>query len=126
MDKSRGVILVAGLALIAGFFLPWVDLGGVFQLSGLNLVMHGDGVFTRAAIALCPLVGGALVIAALGSVKTARALAFFTGGGVLLYFFGHLAWGFLKTTGVGLWLVLGASAIALAVGLAARRDVRDV
>jgi len=33
-----------------------------------------------------------------------------------------MAYGFIKLTGVGLWMVLAAAAIALAMGLVARAD----
>jgi hypothetical protein len=127
MDKSRGVVVLAGLALIAGFFLPWIDIGGFFQVSGLQMVLHGEGSSTAARVALAalPLVGLALIVAAAGNARAARALGFFVGGGILLYFFGSIAWGFLKTTGVGLWLVLGGSALALVAGLSAARRRDD-
>jgi hypothetical protein len=120
-NKAKSVVLFCGLALVAGFFLPWVSVGGFIKVSGWDMVAHGDG-FSQLAIALIPLTGLVLVVAALGNARAARASAFFVGGGILTYFVGSTAWAFLKTTGLGLWLVLAAAIVALGVGLASRRS----
>ena len=119
-NNARKVVLFCGLALVAGFFLPWISVGGVFKVSGWDMVLHGDGL--QLAIALIPLTGLGLIGAALGDGRGARAAAFFVGGGILVYFVGSTAWAFLRTTGVGLWMVLGAAVVALTAGLAARRN----
>jgi len=118
-NNARKVILLCGVALVAGFFLPWISAGGFFKVSGWDMVAHGDTF--SLLLALIPLTGLGLIGASLGDGRAARGAAFFVGGGILVYFVGSTAWAFLKTTGVGLWMVLGASFVALTAGLASRR-----
>ncbi len=115
--KGQSALVFAGLALAVGFFLPWIDFGGVFRVSGFDVVWHGGAAFyTRALLALLPLAGVALAIAGLTGSRSAPLLGFTIGGGVLGYVLVKTVWSFLITTGWGMWLVLGGAAVALAAG----------
>ena len=122
MSKQRLILAATGVALVVGFFLPWLDISGVRgTVSGWEMVnTSGLDWFTRIALFLCPLAGFMLTLAALGKSKSASSIALAAGGGVLGYTFYKLAWGFVKVTGVGLWLVLAAAVVALVLGLASR------
>lgn len=120
MKNQRVWMGIAGVGLVVGFFLPWLDLG-VAGASGWDIVRSDLFSLTSVILLLCPLLGVALAIAAFGKQKEAAAVSIAAGGGVLGYTFYKLAWGFVKISGVGLWMVLGAAAAALVLGLSARR-----
>jgi hypothetical protein len=118
---SKGVLVFAGAALVAGFFLPWVDAGGSFSFSGFDLVLEShQGLFARIVVLMVPLLGASLVVAGLRGGKSAVTTALVTGGAILGYPTYKFIVGFIQTTGVGLWMVLGAAILALVVGLSAR------
>lgn len=124
MTNERTYLGVAGLVLVVGFFLPWIDVGGVLGLSGWDLVRdpHMLDPATRVILALCPVLGGALALAAFSRSPRAGTLARIAGAGVLGYTSFKVAYVFVKITGWGLWLVLAAACFALIGGLAARRE----
>ena len=112
--KGQSALVFAGIALAVGFFLPWIDFGGLIRVSGFDVVWHGGApFFTRALLALLPLAGGVLALAGLTGSRSAPLVGFTVGGGVLGYVLVKTVWGFLQTTGWGLWLVLGGAAVAL-------------
>ena len=114
---------VLGAAIVLGFFLPWIDVGGHVKVSGWDFVREGGFAWhTRLLLALCPIAGGSLAIAGFTRARSAASAAIATGAGILGYVVYKMAYGFIKLTGVGLWMVLAAAAIALVMGLAVRSD----
>jgi hypothetical protein len=120
-NKGNAVFIGAGAALIAGFFLPWVDMG-IVTASGWDAVTSGGTDFlTKIILAMVPLLGVGLLVAGLGGDRRAAATAGLVAGTSILGYTAYkVAWTFFKTTGIGLWLVLGAALIALVAGLALR------
>jgi hypothetical protein len=120
--RGQTGLALAGLALVVGFFLPWIDVGGVFTVSGFAMVWRGEGGgIGRFLLAMVPLVGVALACAGVLGSRKAAGIALAAGGGIFGYFLWTLARGFIATTGIGLWLVLGASVAALVFGLTAKK-----
>jgi hypothetical protein len=114
---------VLGAAIVFGFFLPWIDVGGHVKVSGWDFVREGSLAWhTRLLLAMCPIAGGALAVAGFTRARGAASAGIATGAAILGYVFYKLAWGFMKVTGIGLWMVLAAAALAIVVGLAARSD----
>ena len=121
MQKRDVWLGVVGAAIVFGFFLPWIDVGGPAKISGWDFVREGGLAWhTRLILAMCPIAGLSLAIAGFTRAKGAVNLALGTGAGILGYVVYKVGYGFIKVTGVGLWMVLAAAAIALVVGLSAR------
>lgn len=117
-DTALGIL---GGAIVVGFFMPWIDVGGHVQASGWELLRaDGLGWAHRIALALCPVAGVALALAGLARLGSAAAIATATGAAILGYTVYDLARSFIHVTGTGLWIVLASAAIALVVGLSAR------
>jgi hypothetical protein len=110
-------LVFAGVALMVGFFLPWIDLGGFVRVSGFDAVWHGGAAwYTRGLLALLPFAGAALALAGLTGSRSAPLLGLGVGGGVLGYVLVKTVWSFVETTGWGMWLVLGGATVALVAG----------
>jgi hypothetical protein len=123
MQKRDMWLGVLGAAIVFGFFLPWIDVGGHVKVSGWDFVREGSLAWhTRLLLALCPLAGGSLAVAGFTRARGAVSAAIATGGGILGYVVYKMAYGFIKLTGVGLWMVLAAAALALLVGLTAKSE----
>jgi hypothetical protein len=126
MKKDASFVLgIAGAAIVLGFFLPFLDVGALATASGWDIVMSAKFAWTtRLAVALLPVGGAVLALAGFAGAPESRKISFAIGAGILGFTTFKLAWGFLKVTGVGLWLVLAAAVVAFAVGLArAQRNV---
>ena len=112
-----------GAAIVLGFFLPWIDVGGAVKVSGWDFVREGSLAWhTRLLLAMCPIAGLSLAISGFTRARGAANLAIATGIGIIGYVVYKMAYGFIKLTGVGLWMVLAAAAVALIVGLASRAE----
>jgi len=123
MQKRDMWLGVLGAALVFGFFLPWIDVGGHVKVSGWDFVREGGFAWhTRLLLALCPIAGGALAVAGFTRARGAASAGIATGAGILGYVVYKMAYGFIKLTGVGLWMVLVGAALALVVGLMAKSE----
>jgi hypothetical protein len=123
MQKRDMWLGVLGAAIVFGFFLPWIDVGGHVKVSGWDFVREGGLAWhTRLLLALCPIAGGSLAVAGFTRARGAASAAIATGAGILGYVVYKMAYGFIKLTGVGLWMVLAAAALALLVGLTAKSE----
>jgi hypothetical protein len=112
---------VAGCALVFGFFMPWIDIAGVGGVTGWELVRDEHiSTSTRLILALCPVLGVALAVAAFSRSRLASTISALTGAAVLGYTLFKIGYVFVKITGWGLWLVLVAGVFALIIGLASR------
>ena len=126
MNKSHSAVALVGVALIAGFFLPWISLGLLGGISGWDMVVHGDGEYlSRLALLGVPVLGGALLAAGLGKSRAAASLGVLGGVGILGYVAVKIAWGLLMGTGLGLWLVLGGAVAAIVIGARAQQSKSD-
>lgn len=120
----RILLGTAGLLLVVGFFLPWLQLGDLTNISGMQLVV-ADSVLVRQAINDTQR-WILLVIPVLGLALTAVGFLGFRWSGIVGAIVGLLVIGygvvtvvtiFFQTTAVGLWLILAGSFLALGVGL---------
>jgi hypothetical protein len=119
--NTKLLLAIAGAALVAGFFMPWIEIGRLGSASGWQIVKSGQvALVTRLILALCPIGGAALLAAALKNDRRAGTIALGMGLGVLGYVGYKVAQAFLAVTGIGLWIVLAAAVIALGIGLVAR------
>ena len=119
----RAVLMTAGLALLAGFFMPWVHISGVAAVSGLGLMgSQGEAVEMiagahRFLLFAVPVFGVLLIAAAVTAHRAGRWVALVAGvtviGGGLL----TLIMMFFRTTGAGMWVVIFGALAALCAGL---------
>ena len=120
---ARGSLILAGLALGLGFFLPWLRLAGLASISGFGLmVTDGQAVEMisgphRLLLFAVPLFGVARVIGGITGHRIAAWLALAAGVIVVGDGLVTLVMLFLNTTGIGMWLVIGGSLMALVTGL---------
>jgi hypothetical protein len=119
----RVAFTAAGLALLAGFFLPWVRVAGVAAISGLGLmgsegaaveVVAGSHRFLLFAV---PLFGVLLMAAGVTGHRAGRWVAVTAGVVVIGGGIATLVVMFFRTTGSGMWLVLFGALAALVTGL---------
>jgi hypothetical protein len=118
---QRGLLGFSGLLLLLGFFLPWVTIGDVANISGLELVIHDNlPSWQRVMLGFCPLVSLVLMAVAGFGVKGARWFGVGAGGCVLGYGLFTIAYIVFNMIDVGIWMVMGGGIIAMVTGLAFR------
>jgi len=113
---------LAGAMMVVGFFLPWVDAGGMFGVSGLDMVRAGWGwSFARIMLLLVPISGAVLVAAAATKSPHTKRISVGIGLGFLGYGVFKIVQAFFAFSGFGLWITIGAAVLAIAVPLLGRR-----
>jgi hypothetical protein len=124
---TRLLLGVSGVGLVVGFFLPWVELGGVMSLSGLGLMLSsGDAIEQmsgphQAMLFVVPLSGLVLLGAAIRGYRGIAWAGLVCGFAIFTVGLYTLIRIFLDTTGVGMWVVASAAIICTAVGIVAYR-----
>lgn len=121
MDSDETMMRAAGIGIVGGFFLPWLDLPVLGNVSGWDILhssLVSDG--TRTAIGLWLVLGVALVATASISRRATTMLSVASGAAILGFTFYWLAQFFADVIGIGLMLVLGGGAVALVCGLTER------
>lgn len=118
----RVAIGATGLAMLVGFFLPWVrrqleEGDETVLLSGLSLVQQESLAGTPPiAIIVVPLLGTALAAIAFTGFRFTAYVAI----GVSVLLFGYAAYVFFQLfvqhTGLGLWITTGAAFLSLLLG----------
>jgi hypothetical protein len=117
--RTARMTAMLGLAVVVAFFLPFLDLGGLISASGWDIVTNeATPLGTRLLLSALPLLGLAMVGAGLAKSRASGLLCLLFGGGVLLYLAYLLFKFFLATTGLGLWITIGAAIIAVGVAAA--------
>ncbi|MGZ5968835.1 MAG: hypothetical protein ACXWP4_14280 [Polyangiales bacterium] len=120
---ARSTIALIGLALVVGFFLPWIDMGWGLRVSGMDVVRHGSsGSLFYLMMLLVPIGGLAMVVTAIGGSKYVRLTSAATGLLLVGYGVVKTVHAFFATTGFGLWLVIAASCAALIEPFLARAE----
>lgn len=120
---ARAGLVVAGLCMVAGFFMPWLKLGGLASISGFGLMStEGEVVellsgFNRFLLFAVPTLGVLLIAGGVTGHRAAAWLALVTGAVVIGDGLVTLMVLFLSTTGSGMWLVILGAFVALAIGL---------
>lgn len=121
----RVLLGFAGLSLLVGFFLPWLqtrhdDGARMLEHHGLSLALGGDLVGTPAAVLfVVPGLGVLLSAAAFMGFRWSGQLAIgvaLTLVGYALYILLHM---FVQHTGLGLWVVAGGTFVILLLGVIA-------
>jgi hypothetical protein len=121
----RVVLGTAGLLLVVGFFLPWIELPSE-SYSGLSLVLDDNrdireavGETRRWILLALPVLGVALTAIGFMGFRWSAAVA--AGIGLLLIGYGIVTVVaiFFQTTALGLWLIVAAAFLALGGGLVA-------
>lgn len=118
----RVLIGATGLALLVGFFFPWVRReleaeGETVLLSGLSLLQQDSLAGTPAiAVILVPVLGTALAAIAFTGFRYTAYVSI----AVSVLLFGYAAYVlfqlFVQHTGLGLWITTGAAFLALLFG----------
>lgn len=116
--KSRTLITIAGLVLVLGFFLPWIDFGG-FGVSGWGIARNTS---MSSLIWLIPVGGLAMLATSLTGSRHARLTSVVVGLGLVGYAVIKTVHSFFATTGIGLWMIIAGALAALAIPLLSRSE----
>ena len=120
----RIVLGAAGLLLVVGFFLPWINLESS-TVSGLELVTSDDPIIVALVgqeaqkwiLLLIPLFGIALTAIGFLGVRYSGHISAILGILIVGYGIVTVIIFFFQKTGVGLWLILGGAFISITAGL---------
>ena len=116
----RGFALISGMALVVAFFLPWLqatDLN-LRTLTGLQIVLDGEMEnSTRAAVAAVPTLGVILLVAGYVGRRSALFVGLLAGVSLLVVGMWQTLSYLANSIGTGLWVVAGASLLALVGGI---------
>ena len=118
---------LAGLALVIGFFLPWRQATTLDPVSvtGFDVITKGlMAAGTRLAVGAVPLCGLALLAAAYVGRRASQLLSLVAGLALLLVGTWQVLSYLALSIGVGLWVVAGASLVAMLAGIPWRRMLR--
>jgi hypothetical protein len=114
----------AGLFLVVGFFLPWLQFGELTNISGMDLVISNDRVIRSATgetqrwiLLLIPVLG--LALTAIGYLGFRWSGIVGAGVGLLILGYGivFVVTIFFQTTAIGLWLIIAGCFLAVGIGL---------
>ena len=114
---------LSGALLVVGFFLPWLTAGSALELSGLGLVFAGGDVVSavsgtgRFLLVIVPLLGAGLIFGAISGHRVTSWVAALGAGALLIFGLAHVISLFISSTGMGMWMVVLASLLALVLGL---------
>ncbi len=115
---ARVIMTIAGISILVGFFMPWVDFGGIEDASGFTLLRKVDLPTSWLAVLLAVPAGGLFLAAAgLSGVRFSRYLALLVGALIMGYGAYRAFQVFFSVTGPGIWLIAVGALIALIVGL---------
>lgn len=116
----------AGLALLVGFFLPWVRVpadvqGGISTMrSGLDLMTSGELGGTPSLLLLAvPALGAALSATAFMGFRFSGQFAVGVAALLIAYALYVVIHFFLQRTAPGMWLVAGSTVVILLLGIIA-------
>lgn len=120
--KAELTVAGAGAVTIAAFFFPFLDLGGLIQASGWDvLTADGTALWTRLLLLGLPLGGLAMLVGGLSGKAGAKRAGVVFGLGVLGYLGFQVVRAFFATTGWGLWLTIGAAFVGLIAAAGIRK-----
>ena len=114
----RALMGFAGLALLVGFFFPWVRIGDPqTEQSGLGLLgATSMGGAPPVSVVLVPVLGALLSVTAFMGFRYAAYVAI----GVSIVLFGYAAYVFfllfIAHTAVGLWITTASAFVTLLLG----------
>ncbi len=119
--KTQMWMVIAGVAVVVGFFLPLFEYQGIKWLSGWELLREGDLPARYWLLTVSyPILGLALIVTALAGVSSARWISLGVGGVIILYPLYKLISTLIDVAGSGAFLMFGGGLIALICGLVGR------
>lgn len=124
---SRVLLGLVGAGLLSGFFMPWLELGQMVSMSGLNLATTGGQAIDsmsgphRLIVFVVPIAGAGLLYAAVRGYRHIEWLGLVCGCVIFGAGVFTLVRAFLGTTGAGMWLVAGSAMLAILIGTLAQR-----
>jgi hypothetical protein len=129
----RVLIGFGGLALLVGFFLPWLQVAGEGEAlgtlqaqSGLTLAMRADLVGTPAPLLfLVPALGIVITAVSFMGFKWSGQVAVGVALGLIGYSLYVLLQMFVQHTALGLWIVSGSVFLILLLGVIAWMTGRE-
>lgn|GEM_PF-2062043 len=124
----RGVALISGVALVVAFFLPWIQATefNLRTMTGLEILLSSDMTSqTRAAVSAVPSLGIILLIAGYVGRKAALFVGLLAGITLVLVGAWQIGTYLAESIGAGLWVVAGASLLALIGGIPWQRIVKN-
>lgn len=119
----RTVLMLCGIGLIVGFFLPWLHIGTMASLSGLALLIaQGEAVDMlsgpyRLMLLEVPLFGVLMIAGAVFLRRWGAWLAVIAAVIILLSGVLTLVSIFIDVAGAGMWVVTISVLLSLTVGL---------
>lgn len=123
---QRVVFALAGVALIVGFVMPWVKIPHYGSLTGFELTVSNNAIVEaistthRGLFAICPVAGAVLLALAVRGYRITSSLATLTGLSIIGLAMITLAALFVRSTSLGLWLVLAAAFATVVFGAVPR------
>lgn len=120
----RGLVFLAGIGLLVGFFLPWLRLGQFAALSGLSLMVSSGSAVdalagpARGFLLLVPVCGAALVGCGWLGPRPSILAALVAGIAIVSFGLFTLARVFFETVGSGMWIVTASALVSMGVGIA--------
>lgn len=120
----RVVVLLAGLGLLVGFFLPWLRFGEFAAVSGLSLMVSSGSAVdaltgpSRGLLIMVPACGAGLVACSAFGPRASVIAALAAGIAISCFGLFTLARVFLETMGSGMWIVSGSALLAVGAGIA--------
>ena len=123
-QTTRAVVLIAGLGLFVGFFLPWLRFGEFAAVSGLSLMVSSGAAVdalagpSRGLLILIPACGATLIACSVWGPRAAVLAALGSGSAILVFGLFTLARIFVETVGSGMWIVVGSALLAIGAGVA--------
>jgi len=120
----RIVLGAAGLLLVVGFFLPWINLE-TSSVSGLELVTSDDPMVVALVgqqaqkwiLLLIPVFGVALTAIGFLGVRYSGHISAVLGILIVGYGIVTVIIFFFQKTGVGMWLILAGAFVSITAGL---------
>jgi len=122
---TRAIVVITGVGLLIGFFLPWIRFADVAAVSGLSLLVSSGTVVealagpSRGLLILIPVCGAALIACGIFGPRLAALAALASGLAIIGFGLFTLARVFVATVGTGMWVVVVSALAATATGLAA-------
>jgi hypothetical protein len=120
---TRVVFVACGLALLAGFFMPWFKLGNLLSVTGMGLVFtQGEAVgmlsgANRFLLVAVPMLGFLLVLGGGFGYRVTPWVALVGACIILAYGLFTVMQLFVSSTGLGMWMVIVASLTSLGIGV---------
>jgi len=119
-DNVKWWMTAAGIAIVAGFFLPLLEYHGLELVSGWDILWSSRAeMWHRLLLAGVPILGAGLAVTSLAGTTSAKWFSLGAGGLIIVYPTIKLVGALVEVAGVGAFLILGGGMTALVCGLIA-------